>query len=130
MYRDMAQWSSIRNQLPQKGVSIRQVVRETGISPKTVRKMRDRPFPKPYGPRSHRYPKLGSHTASIRRMLRENVTLPPSARLSIQAMYTRIRGEEGLLGGYSTVKDYVRPNAPDSGCIWEYAYDLLGPVIN
>ena len=47
MYRDMAQWSSIRNQLPQKGVSIRQVVRETGISPKTVRKMRDRPFPKP-----------------------------------------------------------------------------------
>jgi hypothetical protein len=63
-------------------------------------------------------------------MLRENVTLPPSARLSIQAMYARIRDEEGFLGGYSTVKDYVRPNAPGSGGIWEYAYDLLGPVIN
>jgi lambda repressor-like predicted transcriptional regulator len=125
MYRDMAQWSSIRNQLLQKGISIRQVVRETGISSKTVRKIRDHPFPRPYGPRSHRYPKLGSHTASVRRMLQENVTLPPSGRLSIKAMYERIREEEGFLGGYSTVKDYVRPNAPDSTCIWEYAYDLL-----
>jgi transposase len=125
MYRDMAQWLGIRNQLLQKGVSIRQVVRETGISPKTVRKMRDRPFPKPYGPRSHRYPKLGPHTASVRRMLRENATLPPSARLSVQAMYARIRDEEGFLVGYGTVTDYVRPKAPGSGCIWEYAYDLL-----
>jgi DDE superfamily endonuclease len=58
-------------------------------------------------------------------MLQENVTLPPSARLSIKAMYERIREEEGFLGGYSTVKDYLRPNAPDSSCIWEYAYDLL-----
>jgi transposase len=125
MYRDMAQWTSIRNQVPRKGISIRRVVRETGISRETVRKMLDHPLPQPYGPRSRRYPKLGPHTASVRRMLQENITLPPSVRLSIKAIYERICNEEGFGGGYSTVKDYVRPIAPNSGCIWEYTYDLL-----
>jgi lambda repressor-like predicted transcriptional regulator len=41
MYRDVAQWSGIRDQVLRKGISIRQVVRETGISGKTVRKMLD-----------------------------------------------------------------------------------------
>src|SRR5665647_1663940 len=117
MYRDLAQWSSIRNQVLRKGISIRQVFRETGISRETVRKMLDHPLPQPLRPRSRRYPKLGPHTASVRRMLQENVTLPPSARLSIKAIYERIHDEEGFRVGYSTVKDYVRPIAPESGCI-------------
>lgn len=125
MYRDVAQWSSIRNQVLRKGISIRQVARETGISPKTVRKMLDHPLPPRLTPRSRRYPKLGPHTASVRRMLQENVTLPPLAQLSIKAIYERIRDEEGFRGGYSTVTDYVRPIPPLSGCIWEYTYDLL-----
>jgi transposase len=125
MYRDIAQWSSIRNQILRKGISIRQVVRETGISRETVRKMLDHPLPQPYGPRSHRYPKLGPHTASLRRMLQENATLPPSARLSIKAIYNRIRNEEGFRGSYGSVKDYARLIASDKNCIWEYAYDLL-----
>jgi transposase len=125
MYRDVAQWSSIRNQILRKGISIRQVVRDTGINRKTIRKMLDHPLPQPYRPRSRRYPKLGPHTASVCRMLRENVTLPPSARLSVKAIYERIRDEEGFCGSYGSVKDYVRPIVPDSGCIWEYAYELL-----
>jgi transposase len=125
MYRDVAQWSSIRDQILRKGISIRQIVRETGISRNTVRKMLDHPFPQPYQPRSRRYPKLGPHTASVRRMLQENATLPPSARLSIKAIYERIRDKEAFCGSYSSVKDYARPIAPDKGCIWEYAYDLL-----
>ena len=125
MYRDIAQWSSIRNQILRKGISIRQVVRETGISRETVRKMLDHPLPQPYGPRSHRYPKLGPHTASLRRMLQENATMPPSARLSIKAIYNRIRNEEGFRGSYGSVKDYARLIASDKNCIWEYAYDLL-----
>jgi transposase len=76
MYRDVAQWSSIRRQILLEGVSIRQVVRETGISRKTVRKMLGHPAPKPYGPRNRQYPKLGPHMASIQGMLRENATLP------------------------------------------------------
>jgi hypothetical protein len=122
MYRDVPQWSRIRNEVLRKGISIRRVVRETGISRKTVRKMLDHPLPQPYGPRSLRYPKLGPHTASVRRMLQENATLPPSARLSIKAMYD---DEENFGGSYGSVKDYVRPIAPDCGCIWEYTYDLL-----
>jgi len=125
MYRDVAQWSSIRNQILRDGISIRQVVRDKGISDKTVRKMVDHPLPQPYGPRSRGYPKLGPHTASVRRMLQENVTLPPSACLSVRAIYERIRDEEDFRGSYGSVKDYVRSIASDSGCIWECAYDLL-----
>jgi transposase len=87
MYRDLAQWSDIRDQILRKGVSIRQVVRETGISYTTVRKMLDYRLPQPYPPRSRRYPKLGPHTGSVQRILRANATLPPSARLSIKAIY-------------------------------------------
>src|SRR5215203_5652785 len=125
MYRDVAQWSGIRRRILRDGASIRQVVRETGISRKTVRKMLDHPLPRPYGPRSRRYPKLGPHTASVRRMLRENATLPHSARLSVKAIYERIRDEEGFCGSYGCVKDYARSTTRDDDCIWEYAYDLL-----
>jgi hypothetical protein len=125
MYRDVEQWSKIRRQILQKGVSIHHVSRETGIDRKTVRKMLAHPMPKPYGPRSRSYPKLGPHTASIRRMLRENATLPPTARHSVKSIYERIRDEDGFLGGYDSVKDYARPRTTDDACIWEYAYDLL-----
>jgi transposase len=125
MYRDVAQWAKIRRRILVEGVSQRQAARETGISPKTIRKMLAHPHPQPYGPRSRRYPKLGPHTASMRRMLQENATLPPAARLSVMAMYERIRDQEGFRGSYGAVKDYVRPVPPDDICIWEYAYDLL-----
>ena len=125
MYRDVAQWSSIRRRILQDGVSIRQVARETGISPKTVRKMLDHPLPKPYRPRSRRYPKLGPHTASVQRMVEENTTLPPSARMSIKAIYEHIRDQEGFRGSYRSVTDYARPFAPDTEYIWEYIYELL-----
>jgi lambda repressor-like predicted transcriptional regulator len=47
MYRDVAQWSGIRRRILRDGASIRQVVRETGISRNTVRKMLDHPLPRP-----------------------------------------------------------------------------------
>jgi hypothetical protein len=97
------------------------------MSPKTVRKMLDHPLPQLYPPRSRRYPKLGLHTGSIQRMLSQNATLPPSSRLSIKAIYERIRDSEGFRGSYSSVKDYARAIAsePDKAHIWEYAYKLL-----
>jgi transposase len=125
MYRDVAQWSSIRRRILRDGVSIRQVTRETGISPKTVRKMLDHPLPEPYKPRNRRYPKLGPHIASVQRMVEENATLPPSVRISIKAIYEHIRDQEGFRGSYQSVTDYARLRAPDTKCILEYAYDLL-----
>ena len=128
MYRDVAQWVTIRHRVLVGGISQRQIARETGISPKTIRKMLAHPHPQPYGPRNRRYPRLGPHIASIRRMLQENATLPPTARLSVQAMYERIRDQEYFGGSYGAVKDYVRPIPRDQVCIWEYAYDHLIPT--
>jgi transposase len=129
MYRDVAQWSTIRDRVLRKGISIRQVSRETGISDKTIRKMLDQTLPRPYGPRNHRYPKLGPYIASVQRMLRENTTLPPAARRSIKAIYEHIRDAEGFSGSYGSVSDYVRSTAAaDKVCIWEYVYDLLASL--
>jgi transposase len=105
MYRDVAQWSTIRDRILRKGISIRQVSRETGISDKTIRKMLDQTLPRPYGPRNHRYPKLGPYITSVQRMLRENTTLPPAARRSIKAIYEHIRDAEGFSGSYGSVSD-------------------------
>ena len=100
MYRDVVQWSKIRHRILVKGDSRRQVARENGISTNTIDKMLAHRHPQPYGPRSHRYPRLGPHVASIRRMLQKNAGLPPSARLSVKDIYERVRDEEGFLGGY------------------------------
>lgn len=128
MYRDTAQWSEIRDRVLRKGVSIRQITRETGINRVTVRKMLNHSLPLPPRPRKRTHRKLGPHTSSIQRLLKENATLPPSARLSVKAMYEHIRDIEEFDGGYSTVKDCVQKIAPkkvDEVCIWEDAYDLL-----
>jgi transposase len=125
MYRDVVQWSKIRHRILVDGISRRQVVRETGISSQTVSKMLAHTHPQPHAPRRRNYRKLGPHVASIHRMLQENATLPPTARLSVRAIYEHIRDEEGFRGGYSTVKDYARPMSRDKDCIWEHTYDLL-----
>lgn len=126
MYRDVAQWQGVRHRVLEQDTPIHQVVRETGIGRNTVRKMLRHPLPPPYGPAGGRArPKLGPHTSSVRRLLHENAVLPPSARLSIQAIYERLRDEEGFAGAYGTVKEYARLTVPDVGDIWERAYDLL-----
>jgi transposase len=125
MYRDVVQWSKIRNRILVKGISRRQIVRETGISSKTVSKMLVHTYPQLPALRRRNYPKLGPHTASIQRMLQENATLPPRAKLSVRAIYQRLRDDEGFSGGYNTVADYARSMSRDEDCIWENVYDVL-----
>jgi hypothetical protein len=48
MYRDRVQWTKIRRRILEDQIPIRQVVRETGISRKTIRKMLVYRWPKPY----------------------------------------------------------------------------------
>src|SRR6478752_6704944 len=67
MYRDRVQWTKIRRRILEDRTPIRQVVRETGISRKTIRKMLANRWPKQYGPRSpgNPGPRIGrtvSHT--------------------------------------------------------------------
>jgi transposase len=49
MYRDVVQWSRIRHRVLIDGISQQQIARESGISPKTIRKMLAHPQPVPYG---------------------------------------------------------------------------------
>jgi hypothetical protein len=58
-------------------------------------------------------------------MVWENVTLPPSARMSVKAIYEHIREQEGFQGSYGCVRDYARPFAPDTDYFWGYIYELL-----
>lgn len=125
MYRDVVQWANIRHRVLVEGVSRSQIARETGIDRKTIRKILAHPYPPPPSKRRRSHPKLGPHISSIRRLLHENAALPPSARLSAQAIFERIRGDEGFGGSYSTVRDYVRPIPRQKISIWEYTYDLL-----
>ena len=69
MYRDRVQWTVIRRRVLVDHTPIRQVVRETGISRKTIRKMLANRWPKPYGPRSPGNSKPFSRTASIGRIV-------------------------------------------------------------
>jgi len=125
MYSDAAQWSDIRRLILEQGTPIRQVAQEHRISRKTVRKMIQHPFPVPYGKGGRVRAKLGPYTSLIQSLLRENTLLPRSARLSVSAIFKRLRDEEGFTGTYRTMQDYIRLIARSSGCIGQSAFDLL-----
>jgi transposase len=125
MYRDVAQWSGIRYQILERGTPIRQVVRESGISRTTVRKMLRQPCPEPYQSRSRVRPKLGQHIASIRRLLNENAALLPSAQVSLRVTFERLRDELGFSGTYATLQRYARSITPGPHCIGQSICDLL-----
>jgi hypothetical protein len=81
VYSDVAQWSGIRQQILDQGTPIRQVVRESGISRATVRKMLRQPLPEPYQSGNRMRQKLGPHVAAIERLLDENAAAQPSAQV-------------------------------------------------
>jgi transposase len=125
MYRDVVQWTKIRNRIQVDGISRRQVARETGLSPRTISKILAHTHPQRLPPKRRNFRKLGPHIASIQRMLKENATLPPRAKLSVRAIYKRIRDNEHFSGGYNAVADYARKMSHDDDCIWENIYDVL-----
>src|SRR5688500_1264601 len=108
MYRDVAQWVHIRHRILVDGISRRQIARETGIDGKTIKKILAHPYPPQPKKRGRSHHKLDPHIATIQRLIRENATLPPSARLTVKAIYERIRDEDAFCGGYSTVRDFIR----------------------
>ena len=54
MYRDVAQWTMVRQKVLDKGHSRRQVAKETGLSRNTIRKMLLHKLPQPYKPPTSR----------------------------------------------------------------------------
>jgi transposase len=125
MYRDPVLWARIRHRVLVRGISGRQVSRETGIDTRTIRKMLSCASPPARKKCQFHRPKLGPHTSTIGRLLEQNRSLPRSARLSVKKIYEHIRDLEGFSGNYRTVADYVRPRRNEEVCIWSYAHDLL-----
>jgi hypothetical protein len=78
MYRDRVQWTKIRRRILVDQTPIRQVVRETGVSRKTIRKMLANRWPKPYGPRPSKNSEVPLRATSIGQMV--NRTPNPDKR--------------------------------------------------
>lgn len=120
MYSDHEQWARIQYRVLVEGATQRQVARETGISPNTVRKMLRERQPVPYGPREQVFPKLGPYLQTIQQM----VLRDEQPSLSYRAIYRSIR-EQGYTGTYDAVGNYIRSLKPTDRMLWEAAYDEI-----
>jgi transposase len=124
MYSDTEQWLRIRHRILVEGISRKQVVRETGISMNTVRKMLAHPQPVPYGPTQRVYPKLGPYVDTIQRMLKDAVASHRLPRLSPREVFEHIR-QQGFSGSYGTVRNYIGARKHKDRKVWEAAYDHI-----
>ncbi len=104
----MQQWAEIRRRVLVEGVSRRQILRETGMHWKTLRKILEHSGPPGYRqsePRPRR--KIGPYEERIRQILKEDKAMPPKQRHTAKRIFERLR-EEGYVGGYTAVKEAVR----------------------
>ncbi|MEZ0171150.1 IS630 family transposase [Microvirga sp. TS319] len=123
MYCDPEQWARIRYRVLVEGATQRQVARETGISPNTIRKMLRARQPVPYGPRERVFPKLGPYLPTIRQML--SSAEPPGS--SYREIYRHLR-TQGFTGTYDAVGNYIRSLKPTDRMLWEAAYDAIATL--
>jgi transposase len=108
MFIDMEQWNEIRRRVLVEGVSRRQVLRETGLHWKTLKKILEHSAPPGYRQRTPRpKKKLGPYVKRIGQILKEDKALPKKQRHTAKRIFERLR-EEGYVGGYTAVKDEVR----------------------
>ena len=100
----------VRRAVRVNGMSERAAAIAFGIDRGTVSKMLE--FSEPPGyrlasprPRS----RMDEHAAFVDQILLEDQTKPKKQRHTIQRIFERLRDERGFKGGYTTVRDYVRP---------------------
>jgi transposase len=108
MYRNMDEWSEIRRRVLVEGVSRRQILRESGMHWRTLRKILTHSEPPGYRqqrPRPRK--KLGAFWERIQQILKEDQALPRKQRHTAKRIWERLR-EAGFTGGYTVVKDAVR----------------------
>jgi transposase len=108
MYADMEQWTEIRRRVLVEGVSRRQILRETGMHWRTLRKILAHSQPPGYRMgRPRPQPKLGPYVGRIEQILQEDVAMPRKQRHTAKRIFERLR-EAGYAGGYTAVKEAVR----------------------
>ena len=102
-------YGRVRHACQVEGLSQREAARRFGLHRKTVRKMLAFSVPPGYRrskPRAR--PKLDPFTPIIDRILEADRSAPPKQRHTAKRIYERLRDELGYVGGYTTVKNYVR----------------------
>ncbi|MBA3625896.1 MAG: IS21 family transposase [Methylibium sp.] len=103
-------YSKVRMAVLRDGLSQREVARRFGIDRGTVAKMVGHAVPPGYRQDQPRVrPKLDAHAAFIDEILKTDLTAPKKQRHTILRLFERLRDERGFDGGYTTVRDYVRP---------------------
>lgn len=103
-------YSKVRMAVLREGLSRREVARRFGIDRGTVSKMVGHSIPPGYRrAQAQRRPKLDAHLAFIDEILRSDPSAPKKQRHTIKRIFERLRDERDFEGGYTTVRDYVRP---------------------
>ena len=104
----MEQWTEIRRRVLVEGVSRRQILRETGLHWRTLKKILEHPEPPGYQQKQARQRrKLGPFEARIEEILQADQAMPRKQRHTAKRLWERLRAE-GFTGGYSIVKAAVR----------------------
>ena len=99
MYRIMEDWADIRKRVFNDGVSRRQILRETGMHWKTLKKILTHSEPPGYRRRKPRPAhKLGPYRERIEQILKEDQQLPRKQRHTAKRIWERLR-EAGFTGG-------------------------------
>jgi len=108
MYRNMNDWAEIRRRVLAGGVSRRQILRETGMHRKTLKKILEHSEPPGYRQQKPRpRKKLGAFLERIRQILKDDQAMPRKQRHTAKRIWERLQ-EDGFTGGYTVVKDAVR----------------------
>ncbi len=103
-------YGRVRIAVLREGMSKREAARRFGIDRGTVSKMTRHSAPPGYQRLEPvRRPKLDAHAGFIDEILKQNLEAPRKQRHTIQRIFERLRDERGFGGGYTTVRDYVRP---------------------
>ncbi len=103
----MEQWAEIRRRVLVEQVSQRQILRETGMHWKTLRKILEHSGPPGYRREvPFNKPKLGPFLDRIRQILEEERGVPKKQRHTAKRIFERIQ-KEGYPGKYTQVKEAV-----------------------
>ena len=104
----MDEWTDIRRRVKVEGISKRQVLRESGLHWKTLKKILEHSAPPGYRQKKLRPKiKIGPYVERIRQILKEDKSVPRKQRHTAKRIFDRLRGE-GYEGGYTAVKEVVR----------------------
>ena len=114
-------YARVRRAVQVDGMSIRAAAREFGLARKTIRKVLQFSLPPGYERKKlATRPKLGPWLGVIDQILVDDQTQPKKQRHTAKRIWDRLKAEHAFGGGYTVVKDYVRPvYGPARTVVWQ-----------